>query len=93
MASRAQAEAVIAAKASADPAFKAKLLADPASALAESLGSPLPPGSKVTILQETATESYIVLPADSWTVSEKELASVAGGCWIGTSGSCGFVTG
>lgn len=93
MASRAQAEAVIAAKAASDASFKARLLADPCAALSETLGSALPVGTKVTVLQETSTEFYIVLPADSSSVSEKELASVAGGCWIGTSGSCSFVTG
>lgn len=93
MASRAQAEAVIAAKAASDPSFKAKLLADPSAALSEALGGSLPAGIKVTVLQESPTEAYIVLPVDSSAVSDKELASVAGGCWIGASSSCSFVTG
>ena len=92
MANRAQAEAVIAARAASDPSFKAKLIANPEATLAEALGAPLPSGVKVTVLEETSTQSYIVLPAGSG-VSESELAGVAGGCWIGASSSCSFVTG
>ena len=92
MATRAQAEAVIAARAAADPSFKSKLMSNPEATLAEALGAPLPSGVKVTVLEESSTQSYIVIPAGS-AVSESELAGVAGGCWIGTSNSCGFVTG
>tara|TARA_E500000178_G_scaffold356613_1_gene436073 strand:- start:8015 stop:8293 length:279 start_codon:yes stop_codon:yes gene_type:complete len=92
MATRAQAEAVIAARAAADSSFKSKLMANPEATLAEALGAPLPDGVKVTVLEETSSQAYIVIPAGS-EVSEKELAGVAGGCWIGASSSCGFVTG
>jgi hypothetical protein len=67
-----------------DPAFREALRRDPRAALAEAFGAPLPPGINVTVLEETPTERYLVLPprplelADLQ-VGDAELALAGGG--------------
>ena len=60
--SREQVEQQIVQKAATDPAFRQQLLRDPRAALAGQLGAPLPQGVQVSVLEETPSHSYIVLP-------------------------------
>ena len=71
-------------KASTDPAFRRRLLDDPKTAIAEMLGTPLPPGMKITVLEEAPGQHYLVLPPappslDALPLDELELALVGGG--------------
>lgn len=90
MADRSEVEKLVAARASNDAAFKQKLTANPKAVMEEMLGGQLPASVKVSVLVEDDNNIYIVLPQDAAT---SDLAGVAGGCWIGASGSCSFVTG
>jgi hypothetical protein len=69
-------------RAEADADFRARLLgADPRPAIAAELGIELPADLSVRVIEETAGEVVLVLPAtDLWdAVSDADLASVAGG--------------
>ena len=63
-------------KATNDPAFRAALVADPKGTLESTFGVALPDGMVITVVEETTTQRYIVLPSAS--LSEAELADVAG---------------
>lgn len=75
-----------------DKAFRARLLADPAAAL-EQLGIALPVGVSLTVVEETASRRYLVLPAKPPTdqVPDTDLAGVSGGGQIG--GTVGNIPG
>jgi hypothetical protein len=62
----------------ADEAFKAQLLADPAAAL-KRLGIALPAGVSLTVVEETANQRYLMLPAQPPTdqVADTELAGLS----------------
>lgn len=64
-----------------DDAFRARLVADADAAIADEIGGPIPDGLKVTVLEETDDEMYLMLPRS--TVETAELADeeldVAGG--------------
>ena len=81
--SREDAEQDIVSKATSDPAFRKALVSDPRSALEGALGTSLPQGIKVSVLEETADQFYMVLPAAGQgagtKLSDEALASVAGG--------------
>lgn len=85
--SRKEIEAEILAQASTDEAFRKELLSDPKSALEKKLQMNLPGNLKVTALEESADQAYVVVPVNveqgsSRELSESQLASVAGGvCW------------
>lgn len=63
-----------------DEAFKRCLIADPVAAVAEA-GFELPPGVSLTVLEETASQRYLVLPAkpEGGAVSDEALNGVTGG--------------
>ena len=63
-------------KATNDPAFRAALVADPKGTLESTFGVSLPQGIVISVVEETPTQRYIVLPSAS--LSEAELAEVAG---------------
>jgi hypothetical protein len=63
-------------KATNDPAFRAALVADPKGTLESTFGVALPDGMVITVVEETPTQRYIVLPSAS--LSEAELADVSG---------------
>ncbi|WP_169727824.1 NHLP leader peptide family RiPP precursor [Desulfovibrio inopinatus] len=55
---------IIVEKAKSDATFKAKLLADAKSALKDSLHIAIPNNADITVLEETPTHLYLVLPID-----------------------------
>ncbi|TWB70663.1 putative ribosomally synthesized peptide [Nitrospirillum amazonense] len=66
------------AKAWADAAFKARLLADPAGTLAAE-GVAVPPGVRLTLVEDTDTVQTLVLPPRPADLSDDDLAGIAGG--------------
>ncbi|MEC4593959.1 MULTISPECIES: NHLP leader peptide family RiPP precursor [Nitrospirillum] len=68
----------VVAKAWADAAFKARLLADPAGTLAAE-GVVVPPGVRLTLVEDSATIQTLVLPARPADLSDDDLAGIAGG--------------
>ena len=81
-------------RAAEDKAFRDQLKSEPRQTLERELGGNLPDDIKITVLEETPKQVYLVLPAvGSKELTTEELAGVAGGgCWIGASGGCYFVT-
>lgn len=79
----------LAKRAADDSAFKARLMADPNGVVAEELrkvrdGESMPHGVKITVLEETPDQIYIVIPANPAAVaasslSDDQLRAVAGG--------------
>jgi Nitrile hydratase, alpha chain len=77
-------------KSSEDEAFRRRLMEDPKGAVEQELGSGLPEGVEVRVLEETADAIYLVLPSASpigggAELSDSELEGVAGG-WAGSVG-------
>jgi hypothetical protein len=66
-----------------DEAFRRALIVDPKGTLERELEVQVPEGVSLTVLEETPTNRYLVLPpappGDGGTLSDKELADVAGG--------------
>jgi nitrile hydratase alpha subunit len=68
-----------------DEAFRQQLLREPKSAVEQELGTQLPEGIQVRVVQETAETLYLVLPTASSPVSQRgelsdeDLEAVAGG--------------
>jgi Nitrile hydratase, alpha chain len=68
-----------------DEEFRQRLLDDPKGTLEQELGSALPQGLEVRVVEESADTIYLVLPSASpvgdqgGELSEEELESVAGG--------------
>jgi hypothetical protein len=81
--SREDVEQRIISRAASDSAFRQQLLSDPRAALESELGVTLPASVKVNVLEESASEYYLVLPPASAAagseLSDAELAGVAGG--------------
>jgi hypothetical protein len=77
---RTELERLLAERAGGDPAFRDRLEADPKAAVAELLGRPLPDALRVHVLEQSATDVYLVLPPRTGTeLSEDELDAIAGG--------------
>jgi hypothetical protein len=71
--SRGEIESRIIARAQSDDAYRARLTGgDPTGAIAEELGSPLPEGVSVRVVEEAADEVVLVLPPA--TVATQELS-------------------
>jgi hypothetical protein len=72
-----------------DEDFRRRLLADP-KAVAEELGTRLPEGVEVRVVEETADTIYLVLPCASLLgdegaeLSDRQLESVSGAGWGNT---------
>jgi hypothetical protein len=65
-----------------DEEFRQRLLDDPKGAVEQELGSALPEGIQVRVVEESADTIYLVLPSASVVggeLSEEDLAAVAGG--------------
>jgi Nitrile hydratase, alpha chain len=81
-------------RAAKDDAFRRALVEDPSGTLERELGVRLPAGVRLTVLEETATNRYLVLPPDplrpAGELSEEELDAVAGGSWACAGGSMCF---
>jgi Nitrile hydratase, alpha chain len=82
-ASRRELEARLLDKAWKDPAFRRALLEDPRGAIERELQVELPAGVGLTVLEETPTQRYLVLPpagsGEGGALSDAELEAVAGG--------------
>lgn len=68
------------AKTWSDAEFKAKLLANPAETL-RAEGIEIPDGVKVTVVENTKEQFYILLPNKSAELSDKELDKASGGIY------------
>ena len=67
-------------KAAQEETFREALLGDPKATLEAYLGTPLPEGFKINVVENTATELTLVIPPKtSDELSEDDLADVAGG--------------
>ncbi|MEY4757710.1 MAG: hypothetical protein RJA34_2608 [Pseudomonadota bacterium] len=66
------------AKCWADAAFKQRLLADPPGTL-KAEGIAIPAGLKMKVVENTAQEFTLVIPARSMELSDQQLDAVAGG--------------
>ena len=79
--SRKQAEDLLVQKALQDDAFRRELVANPSAAIGKVVGAQPPPDLKITVLEESSRQLYLVLPAReaSGELAEHELAGVAGG--------------
>ena len=68
-------------RARADDAFRARLIDDPKAAIEECVGSPVPDGIEIEVLEEKPTRLYLVLPQPrvDMEMSDEDLAKVAGG--------------
>jgi|SRR5215203_7542550 hypothetical protein len=73
-----------------DESFRQRLLDDPKGTIEQELGTRLPEGMEVRVVEESAQTIYLVLPSASPLVqggelSDQELDAVAGGdggdCW------------
>lgn len=71
-------------KALTDASFKSELLKTPTAAVEKAGGVKVPAGVTVKVLEDTASVIHLVLPAapPKGSLSEKELASVAGGAGV-----------
>lgn len=58
----AEVEGRVIARATKDPAYRAQLLRDPKAAVEQELGSPLPAGMQVQVMQQTNDTVQLVLP-------------------------------
>jgi hypothetical protein len=84
-------------KAQEDSAFRSSLLSDPKGAIEQELGTSLPAGVQVQVVEETSNSLYLVLPQASSSgaggeLSDSDLEAVAGGWGTGgstTQQSCG----
>lgn len=69
-----------------DPDFRKQLLANPSAAIESVVGTKLPQGVSVRVVEESPREIVVVVPpAGGQALSEQELESVAGG---GSWSSC-----
>jgi hypothetical protein len=80
---RAEVERRIIQRSLEDESFRRRLLEDPNAAVEEELGTRLPEGIRVRVVEESAHTIYLVLPSSSplggGELSEQELEGVAGG--------------
>jgi len=82
---RAEVEGRLIQRSLADEVFRQRLLDDPKAAVEQELGTRLPQGVQVRVVEESADTIYLVLPSvsplggDGGELSDQELEAVAGG--------------
>src|SRR5215207_2172912 len=82
---RAEVEGRIIQRSLADEVFRQRLLEDPKAAVEQELGTRLPEGVLVRVVEESADTIYLVLPSvsplggEGGELSDQELEAVAGG--------------
>ncbi len=55
-------DAMLAAKALASPDFRARLISEPGKIYEAELGKPIPPETKIVVVEESGDTFYVVLP-------------------------------
>jgi Nitrile hydratase, alpha chain len=87
--SRRMAEEMLVQKAAQDDAFRRRLLTNPKATIFEMFGFRVPSDVRITVLEETNDELYLVLPASCAIaeLAERELALVAGGAELSDAAS------
>jgi hypothetical protein len=95
---RRELEAALIEKAAKDAAFRRALVADPRGTLERELQAKMPEGCSLTVLEESPTQRYLVLPPapsrEGDALSDAELETVAGGddppspSYLFSCGSC-----
>ena len=82
---RAEIERTLIQRSLEDDSFRQRLLADPKAAVEQELGTQLPEGFEVRVVEESADTIYLVLPSSASAVgeggeiSDRDLEAVAGG--------------
>jgi hypothetical protein len=80
--SRAEMERRLIERSLEDEAFRQRLLDDPKAAVEQELGSGLPEGIEVRVVEESSDTIYLVLPSASvvgGSLSDQDLEAVSGG--------------
>jgi hypothetical protein len=91
---RAEMERTLVQRSMEDDSFRQKLLDDPKGTVEQELGTQLPEGVQVRVVEESAQTIYLVLPftpavREGEGLSDQELEAVAGGGWeIPISAAC-----
>ena len=89
--SRAEIERTLVQRSLQDESFRQMLLDDPKAAVEQELGTQLPEGVEVRVVEESAQTIYLVLPSatavgEGEGLSDRDLEAVAGGADGGTWG-------
>ena len=71
----------VAMKATDDSEFRARLMADPKGTVEQECGITFPDSYKLHVCEETATDTYMVLPINSELTTQELQAVAAGGEW------------
>jgi hypothetical protein len=91
--SRAEWERSIVQRSMEDEDFRRRLLDDPKGPLAQEMGSRLPEGIEVRVVEESAQTIYLVLPSvsplgEGGEISDRDLEAVAGGDTFDCTDTC-----
>ncbi len=93
---RAEIERTLVQRSMEDEEFRQRLLEDPRAVVEQELGTQLPEGVEVRVVEESAQSIYLVLPSASVVgeggeISDRDLEAVAGGAadiWGSTDKTC-----
>ena len=90
---RAEAERTLVQRSIEDEEFRQRLLEDPKGTVEQELGTQLPEGVEVRVVEESADTIYLVLPSASpigegGELSDQDLEEVAGGAYTDSGATC-----